>query len=96
MFSGSLTARIVPGQVTAHVHVAFCPPFANVPQLDFRQVSGPTARIKVGQVLPHGVRFDVKLEQPATDSASLCLEMRASHAAEASTLAPEGNLGSNQ
>jgi hypothetical protein len=94
--AGTLTARFAPGQVTAHVHVAFCPPFSRVPQLDFRQVAGPSARIKVGQLLPHGVRFDVKREGPATDSASLCLEMRAAYAAETGTLAREGNLGSNR
>ena len=96
MLAGTLTARLAPGQVTAHVHVAFCPPFPRVPQLDFRQVAGPPARIKVGQMLPHGVRFDVRLEGPSTEPATLCLEVRASHAAGPVEPAPGGNPASNQ
>ncbi len=96
LLAGTLTTRFVPGQVTAHVHVAFCPPFSRVPQLDFRQVAGPAARVKVGQVLPHGVRFDVKLEGPAAEPATLCLEMRATDAAESTEPVPRGNSASNQ
>ena len=65
LLAGTLTARPLPRDRSRRtVHVAFCPPFPRVPQLDFRQVAGPPARIKVGQTLPHGVRFDVKLEGP--------------------------------
>jgi hypothetical protein len=96
LLAGTLTARFAPGQVTAHVHVAFCPPFQCVPQLDFRQVAGPPARIKVGQTLPHGARFDVKLEGPTAEPATLCLEMRASHAADPAEPPPGGNPASNQ
>ena len=32
-----------------------------MPQFEFRQVSGPTARLKLGQLLPYGARVEVKL-----------------------------------
>lgn len=77
VLAGTLTTRLSAGQVTAHVHVAFCPPFAIVPRLDFRQAAGPTARIKLGQVLPHGARIDVKLDAPSPGPVFLELEIRA-------------------
>lgn len=96
LLSGTLTARLAPGQITAHVHVAFCPPFSRVPRLDFRQMAGPAARIKVGQVLPHGVRFDLKLNTPAAEPVTLSLEVRALHAVEQSTPSPHGNSALNE
>lgn len=96
LLTGTFMARFTPGQVTAHVHVAFCPPFSRVPRLDYRQLAGPTARIKVGQVLPHGVRFDLKLEKPASEPATLCLELRASHVEESGALGPEADSGPSQ
>jgi len=79
VLAGSLSTRLRGGQSRAYVHVAFCPPFATVPQVDFRQVSGPAARVKAGQVLPHGARFDVKLDNPAAEAVNLVLEVRAVH-----------------
>ena len=74
---GTLMAYFAPDQITAHVHVAFCPPFAAVPRIDYRQTVGPAARIKVGQLLPHGVRFDVKLAGRPQAATQLVLEVRA-------------------
>ncbi|MBI2825605.1 MAG: hypothetical protein HYX69_13055 [Planctomycetia bacterium] len=79
VLSGVLAARFVPGQATAHVHVAFCPPFARVPRLEYRQVSGPAARIKLGQLLPHGARFDLKRTATDVTAARIVLEVRAAH-----------------
>lgn len=58
---GQVRATLVAEQRTCHVHVAFCPPFPGVPEIEFQQTEGPPARIKPGQVLPWGLRFDVKL-----------------------------------
>jgi hypothetical protein len=77
ILTGSLATLFVAGQATAHIHVAFCPTFERVPRIDYRQVAGPAARIKVGQVLPHGARFDVKLASPAAEPTRLTLEVRA-------------------
>ena len=77
ILSGSVATQFARGQATAHIHLAFCPPFDRVPRLDYRQVAGPAARVKVGQVLPHGVRFDVKLASPAPEPTRLVLDVRA-------------------
>jgi hypothetical protein len=59
--AGWLQATFEPGERTATVHVAFCPPFAEVPKVTVRQTSGPATRIKPGQTLTHGVRLELKL-----------------------------------
>lgn len=78
---GEIIAEFAPGQARAAVHIAFCPAFAATPAIEFEQVAGPDARIQIGQALPWGARFDVKLPQPATG------EMRVRLALEARSLA---------
>jgi len=56
-----LHCPLAPGQRTGSVHVAFCPPFAGIPKVTAEQISGPPARVRVGVVLPHGARVDVRL-----------------------------------
>ena len=68
---GLVRIRFAPGQRTAEAHVAFCPPLDRRPRVDFEAESGPEARIELGQVLPLGARFDVKLAQPARDETAL-------------------------
>jgi hypothetical protein len=62
---------------TTSVHVAFCPPFASLPHVEFEQANGPAARIKLAQLLVHGARFDVKLQAAAAESETVCIEMTA-------------------
>jgi hypothetical protein len=72
--AGWLRVRFVPGQRTANVHVAFCPPFDGAPQVTAIQKNDAAAddeidesvRIKVGQVLPFGVRIEVRLAEAAS------------------------------
>lgn len=63
-----INARVIvafePGQRAASIHVAFCPPFDVLPEVEFEQTDGPESRIKLGQLLPQGVRLDVKLAAP--------------------------------
>jgi hypothetical protein len=61
VLDGWIRAAFLVGQRTATAHVAFCPPFRVAPRCDVEQVDGPPARIKVAQVLAHGVRFEIKL-----------------------------------
>ena len=91
ILAGTLTTRLSAGQVTAHVHVAFCPPFASVPRLDFRHAAGPAARIKLGQILPHGARIDVKLDAPSAGPVFLELEIRATQEPEEAAADDQGN-----
>jgi hypothetical protein len=75
LLEGSLSTRFAAGQTTGLIHVAFCPSFARVPTLDYRQQAGPPARIKLGQLLPHGARFDIKLAEPAQAVLHVTLEI---------------------
>ena len=69
--SGWLRMPLAAGQRTGSLHVAFCPPFGQMPQVQAEPVSGPGCRIKAAQVLPYGARLDVKLEEPAPDDESV-------------------------
>ncbi len=65
IIEGRMRAEFAVGQRTASVHVAFCPPLSSVPAVSVEQMNGPAATAKVGLVLGHGARIDVRLEQPA-------------------------------
>ncbi|MEX0937581.1 MAG: hypothetical protein WDZ59_06950 [Pirellulales bacterium] len=69
--SGMLRCDLDPGQRSATLHVAFCPPFASVPRLESHQTDGPACRIKVGQLFAYGARLDVRLSQPASEAGSV-------------------------
>jgi hypothetical protein len=77
---GWLRAAVAPGQRSASVHVAFCPPFPRTPRVLVEQREGPPTRIKTVQVLPHGARFDLKLAQPSESAAHIVLEFSAEEA----------------
>lgn len=79
MLRGSLHATFPPGLRTLSIHVAFCPPFAERPRMEFRQTSGPTVRIKLAQLLAFGARFDVKLAALAQADETVVLEISAAH-----------------
>jgi hypothetical protein len=65
----------------AVAHVAICPPLARVPQCFAEQSDGPSAAIKVAQVLSYGVRFELKLDEPPEEPASVCVEFSIQEAA---------------
>jgi hypothetical protein len=71
--SGWLRMPLAAGQRTGSLHVAFCPPFGQIPQVQAEAVSGPDCRIKPAQVLPYGARLDVKLDAPAHQDESVLL-----------------------
>jgi hypothetical protein len=52
-----------PGQRTAAIHVAFCPPFLAIPGVWVQASTGPDCRVKIGQLMPYGMRLDVRLSQ---------------------------------
>ncbi len=72
--SGWLRLTFAPGQRNAAAHVAFCPPFAHLPKVEVVPLEGPPGRIKTAQVLPYGVRLEVKLA--ATPEAAVDLVVR--------------------
>ena len=75
--SGWLRAGFAAGQRTANVHVAFCPPFPKTPQLTVEQLDGPEVRIRTAQLLPHGLRLDLKLAVTAEKPLDVLLQFSA-------------------
>ena len=78
-------ATFTTGQRTAIVHVAFCPPFAGVPQVEAESLDGPACDIRPTLVLPWGVRWECKLTDPATINMSVVLEFFAAEGPAEST-----------
>ncbi|MEI8375693.1 MAG: hypothetical protein WCJ35_22960, partial [Planctomycetota bacterium] len=77
--SGWLRMPLVAGQRTGSLHVAFCPSFSRMPQVQAETVSGPDCRIKAAQVLPYGARLDVKLDEPAREDESVLVWFHAAN-----------------
>jgi len=77
LLTGFLRLAFAPGQRTASVHVAFCPPFKSAPRLEVRQCEGPSARVKTVQLLPYGARLDLKLAAPADKPLAVLLQFSA-------------------
>jgi hypothetical protein len=75
--SGWLRVGLGPGQRSANVHVAFCPPFGRTPTLEVTQSAGPPSRIKTVQLLPFGARIDLKLNQAGDEPTSVLLQFSA-------------------
>ena len=82
---GWVRATFAAGQRTAIVHVAFCPPFAGVPQVEAESLDGPACDIRPTLVLPWGVRWECKLTDPATTNMSVVLEFFAAEGPAEST-----------
>jgi hypothetical protein len=80
--AGWLRMPLATGQRSGSLHVAFCPPFRAAPQVEFEQLEGPAARIRIGQLMPYGVRLDVKLSAPSPAPAGLLLRFVARSACE--------------
>jgi len=74
---GWLRVALAARQRNTNVHVAFCPPFARTPEVTVEQLDGPETRIKVVQVLPYGVRCDLKLAGTSVSPASVLLQLSA-------------------
>lgn len=74
---GWLRLPLAPGQRSGVLHVAFCPPLEGPPKIEFEQVEGPPARIKLAQAYAYGARFDVKLTHPADDDGDLVVQFSA-------------------
>jgi hypothetical protein len=79
--AGWLRVPLAAGQRTGAVHVAFCPPFRETPEVAWEQTDGPEARIRAAQVLPYGARLDLKLAAAAEESGSVVLRFTASEGA---------------
>ena len=77
VISGRIQQKFVPNQRTAAVHIAFCPPLAAVPEVKVEQVDGTEATVKIAEVLPLGVRIEVRLRRAAKEPQHVTLTLHA-------------------
>jgi len=77
---GWLQMSLATNERNATTHIAFCPPFIEPPKISLRQTAGPAGRIRAVQILPHGVRLELKLDfaprQPQRVSVEFVAETR--------------------
>jgi hypothetical protein len=74
---GWLKATFDENERNATLHVAFCPPFDEVPTLTVVQIGGPECRIKAGQVLSYGLRLELKRAIAGAEQAVVMIEFSA-------------------
>lgn len=77
VLAGWISVPLQSAQRSATAHVAFCPPFAALPEVECRQQSGPPARVHVAQRLVYGLRLELKLDEPAPAAATCNVAVRA-------------------
>jgi hypothetical protein len=80
---GTLVAEFAPGQRTATLYVAFCPPFERLPQIEAEIDEADLATIKLTQVLHNGAQLEVRLSRASTLRQAIAIELYAAqpHAA---------------
>jgi hypothetical protein len=78
--AGWLRAAVPAAARHATAHVAICPPFEGLPECFAEQMDGPPAQVKVAQVLPHGVRFEIKLDERAAEASDVLVEFSIQYA----------------
>jgi hypothetical protein len=71
---GWLRADLAPGARHATAHIAICPPLERTPECFAEPMDGPPFTVKIGQLLAHGVRFEIKLDQVTREPESVWIE----------------------
>jgi hypothetical protein len=74
---GWLKAELEPNERNATLHVAFCPPFDEMPNLTVVQIAGPECRIKTGQLLPFGIRLELRRQVVGGEKGIVIIEFSA-------------------
>lgn len=71
---GTLRVMFVAGERSRAAHVAFCPPLEGKLACSAEVADGPSATVRVTQLLAWGARFEVKLDRAADGAESVDLE----------------------
>jgi uncharacterized membrane protein YhaH (DUF805 family) len=74
---GTVVAEFAPGERTAVVHVAFCPPFERVPSVEAEVADGPACDVKITQTLHQGARLEARLSRASTAPQRVTIEFAA-------------------
>ena len=70
------------GERQTQAHLAICPPLAVVPQCFAEPTDGADAQVRVAQVLPYGVRLEVKLDETAEEACDVTIGFTIAERAE--------------
>lgn len=79
---GRLRVTLPSGRRAASAHVAFCPPFSAAPQVELARPTRSGIEISIGEVLPHGARFDVKARAAREQATTVAIEFKAESASD--------------
>ena len=71
---GTLFAEFAPGERTAILHVAFCPPFERLPTVDAEAEDGD---VKIAQVLHQGARLEARIPHASSTLRRVTVEFLA-------------------
>lgn len=71
VLEGLARAVFAAGARAANLHVAICPPFAGAAEVFAEAIDGPEATVTVAEVLPFGVRLDVRLVDACDEDTSV-------------------------
>ena len=77
---GTLLAEFAPGERIAVLHVAFCPPFEQLPSVEAEIADGPACDVKIAQVLHQGARLEARLARASTATEQVHVEFAATGA----------------
>lgn len=77
---GIFMAEFAAGERQTLTHIAFCPPFERLPQVEANVADDSDAEVKLIQVLHNGSQFEVRLPQPADTPTNVAVEFFAAGA----------------
>ncbi|MBM4004863.1 MAG: hypothetical protein FJ295_16510 [Planctomycetes bacterium] len=69
----TLRGRFLDRDRSLQLHLGFCPPLADVPHVEVRQLSGPPVQIQIGQCQRFGVRLDLRRDRPEPNPCDVSL-----------------------
>ena len=75
VIEGWIRAEFAASQRHATAHLAICPPFDRTPECYAELGEGPSGEVKVAQVLPWGVRLEIKLDEPTAEPTTAPVEI---------------------
>lgn len=73
----TLRGEMEAGARRTTVHVGFCPPFMELPQVEAEVIEGPAGVAKVVQSLHHGAQIEIELDTASLEPATVTVEVAA-------------------
>jgi hypothetical protein len=72
---GTLIAEFPVGERQLTLHVAFCPPFKRLPEVEADVADDSDASVKLTQVLHNGAQLEVRFPEPVDEPVSIALDL---------------------